>query len=228
MPDGTEDQHTATGGNPKTSRMATYVTNDQLDQSSVAGPRMSAPSPKGKRSGGRKAPKPGAPDATRGLVIVVVAALLGVLLLARGGTSTVLDTATSTPADSSATTTTVVGLPPIDKPTTTPAPPPTNAPASVNVAIFNGTGGKIVGAAGKNRDKLTPLGFAQVQIYDTAATEKSVVYYGDGARGDAAAIAKALGFDDAAIESVSSATDLPSTAEGADVVVIVGQDAPAT
>lgn len=187
---------------------------------------MSPSSSKGKRGGAHQRPKPGAPDATRGLVIVVVAALLGVFLLARGGTSDVLDTSTPSNDKSSAPITTVAGLPPIAKPTTTPPPPPTNAPASVNVAIFNGTGGKIVGAAGKNRDKLTPLGYTQIAIYDTAATEKSVVYYGEGARGDAAAIAKALGFADSAIESVDAATNLPSNAQGASVIVIVGQDAP--
>lgn len=166
--------------------------------------------------------RPGAPNALRGLVIVVVAGLVGLFLLAHGGTSGLVGTTSK--SGSTHATTTVPVVPTIPPESSTTAPPTTKPPAGVNVAVFNGTGGKLPNAAGNNKAKLTPLGYSQVAIYDTSPTAKSTVYYQDGFQGNAQAIAKALGIGPVA--STTSAATLPPQATSANVVVIIGQDAP--
>ncbi len=166
---------------------------------------------------------PGAPNAARGVVIVVVAGLVGLFLLYRGGSSGVL--ASSEPAPAHATTT-VANVPTIPAPTTTAPPPSTSPPAQVSVAIFNATGGKVPGAAGDNRNKLTPLGYSQVTINDSTPVPKTAVYYAKGSKGDALAIAKALGYHASVVAPSSGAKSLPPGAQNAAVVVIIGQDAP--
>lgn len=168
-------------------------------------------------------PEAGAPNATRGIVIVVVAAILGVFLLARGSSSTLVGASAKAAGK---TATTVVNVPTIPKESPT-APPATNAPAGVKVAIFNGTGGKNQNAAGDAKRALTPLGYTSVSINDTTTTPKSVVYYATGSQGDAAAVAKAVGLPNAPVEPTSKAASLPAAASGSAVVVIIGQDAPA-
>lgn len=164
----------------------------------------------------------GAPNTTRGLVIVVAAAVLGLVLLARGGSNSLLG-ATQNPTRSK-TTTTVVNVPTIPKPAVTTAPTATNPPADVKVGIYNGTGGKDGSAAGNNQKKLAPLGYTQVSINDSGATPKSVIYYAEGAQGDATAISKALGLPGVTVESVASAASLPPGAQGLAVVVIIGEN----
>jgi hypothetical protein len=166
-------------------------------------------------------PPPGAPNATRGLVIVVAAGLLGLVLLARGGSTSLLASGSS--ATNSQPTTTVVNVPTIPKTATT-VPQATNPPADVKVAVFNGTGGKDENAAGNNQRKLTPLGYTQVTIADTTATPTSAVYYADGSQGDAVAIASALGLPTTAVAPMSSAKSLPPGTQGVNVVVIIGED----
>ena len=122
------------------------------------------------------------------------------------------------------TTTTVVNVPTIPKPAVQTAPTATNPPADVKVGIFNGTGGKDENAAGNNQKKLAPLGFTQVSIADTGATPKSVIYYAEGAKGDATAISKALGLPAVTVEPVASAASTPPGAQGLAVVVIIGQN----
>ena len=169
---------------------------------------------------------PGAPNATRGLVIVVVAALLGVFLLARGGSNDM--TANKVNKATSVTTTTVAGVPSIPAGPTTIAPSASSDPAAVKVGIFNGTSGKTRNdtAAGDAKRKVTPLGYTNVTISDTAATAKSAVYFAEGFGGDAASIAKTLGLPATTVKPIAGAKGLPSGTDGLSVVVILGQDAP--
>ncbi len=157
-------------------------------------------------------------------MIVVAAGLLGLALLARGTSTTLL--ASGSGGSSTSPTTTVANVPTIPKSTTT-IPPTTNPPANVKVAVFNGTGGKDQNAAGNNQRKLTPLGYSQVSIADTTASPTSAVYYADGSKGDALAIASALGLADATIAPTNSAKSLPPGVQGVNVIVIVGEDAAA-
>lgn len=169
-------------------------------------------------------PRPGAPNAARGVVLVVAAGLLGLVLLARGGNSSLISTGSSN-ASGHATTTTAP-VPTIANAPTSVAPPATNKPADVTVAVFNGTGGKDANAAGNNKAKLTALGYNQVTIADTTASPKSAVYYTlAGAQGDALAIASALGLPASVVTSSSNAASLPAGAQGASVIVIIGQNA---
>ncbi len=169
--------------------------------------------------------RPTAPAAgtTRGIVVIVVAVVLGVVLLARGGNGSLIDTGTAKAASKSSTTV-AGGVPSIPQETTAPAPPATNAPAGVSVAIFNGTGGASTTAAGDNRAKLTPAGYTSVQIADTTATPTSAIYYANGAQGDAIAIANLLKLPVKTPQPMSSAASLPTGAQNATVIVIVGQD----
>jgi len=84
----------------------------------------------------------------------------------------------------------------------------------------------VVGAAGNNKAKLTPLGYTQVSIFDTTPTDASAVYYAEGSQGDAQAIAQVLGISDVA--AASSATTIPSQGQGMAVVVVIGKDAGST
>lgn len=171
-------------------------------------------------------PQPGAPNAARGIALVVAAGLLGIVLLARGGNSSLLSTGSS--SGSSHATTTTAPVPTVPNETTTVPAPAANKPADVTVAIFNGTGGKDPNAAGNNKAKLTPLGYTQVTIADTTAVPKSVVYYTvAGAQGDAIAVAKALGLSPSTVTSSTNAASLPPGAQGASVVVIIGENAAA-
>ena len=171
-------------------------------------------------------PHPGAPNAARGIVLVVAAGLLGLVLLARGGNNSLISTGASNATGQ--VTTTTAPVPTIPNEITTVAPPATNKPADVTVAIFNGTGGKDESAAGNSRAKLTPLGFTQITIADTTAMPKSAVYFTvAGAQGDAVAIAKALGLPGSVVTSSSNAASLPAGAQGASVIVIIGENSAA-
>lgn len=167
-------------------------------------------------------PAPAAPGSTKGAIVVVVAVALGLVLLARGGGSSLIDTGSSKATSSS--TTVAVGLGSLPVESTTTVPPPTNPPASVQVAIFNGTGGANTSAAGQNRNKLTPAGFTSIQVGDTTTTPTSAIYYAEGAGGDAQAIAALLKLPVTAPQPISAAASLPGGSQGAKVVVIVGQD----
>lgn len=162
------------------------------------------------------------PGAAKGIVVIAVAVVLGFVLLARGGGGSLIDTGSSSASKSS--TTVNSNLPSLPAETTTTAPPPTNAPASVSVAIFNGTGGANTTAAGDNRAKLTPAGYTTVQIGDTTTTATSVIYYANGAGGDARAIAALLNLPAKVPQPIASAASLPAGVQGASVIVIVGQD----
>lgn len=162
------------------------------------------------------------PGSAKGIVVIVVAVVLGVVLLARGGGGSLIDTGTSSASKTS--TTVESNLPSLPAETTTTAAPPTNPPANVSVAIFNGTGGANTTAAGDNRAKLAPAGYTNVQIADTTATPTSAIYYATGAGGDANAIAQILGLPAKVPQPIASAASLPPGVQGASVIVIIGQD----
>lgn len=171
-------------------------------------------------------PAPGAPNAARGIIIVAVAAVLGLFLLARGGTDTVV--ATDKPKNEPAHVTSTTGnVPPIAPTPTTVAPPTdTKAPADVSVAVFNGTGGAVTGAAGNAKSKLVPLGYSQITLADTtSAVQATAVYFADGFQADAAAIAEALGYDPGVVTPAEGAQTNPGAGIGASVVVVIGTDA---
>ena len=53
------------------------------------------------------------------------------------------------------------------------------------------------------------------------------MYYAAGSKGDALAIASALGLADATVAPISSAKSLPPGVQGVNVIVIIGEDAAA-
>ena len=96
------------------------------------------------------------------------------------------------------------------------------------MAVLNGASGK-VGLAGANVTKLKGKGYTTQEPGSANAIDSSVVYYASGYQADAVGVASALGLD------ASSAQPLPADGpsggtnwEGANVVVVLGQDAPAT
>ena len=149
--------------------------------------------------------------------------MLGLVLLARGGNNSLLSTGSSNAS----------GTPPrpragADRAERDHHPPPaTNKPAASPFAVFNGTGGKDPNAAGNSKAKLTPLGYAQVTIADRTATPKSAVYYSVARQGDAVAVATALGLPRSAVNSSTNAASLPPGAQGASVIVVIGEDSAA-
>ncbi|HVX16745.1 MAG TPA: LytR C-terminal domain-containing protein [Acidimicrobiales bacterium] len=160
-------------------------------------------------------------NAAKGIALLVVAVLVGVVLLARfnggggsGGHASAPKNTTSTTVNAP-TTTAVLPTGTTSKPIT-----------ALKVAVFNGTGGRVAKAAGNTQKALSTAGYTNVTVgHDTDQRSTSVVYYGPTAqRGDAAAIARVMGFKNTAVQAQGTA-QLPAGSTGADVVVILGLDA---
>jgi hypothetical protein len=95
-------------------------------------------------------------------------------------------------------------------------------PASTKVAVLNGT--TIPGLASREKDTLTEAGFSEIQTGNNTDQQRaeSAVLYGTkaGARQQARSVARRL--DIANVERQDE--DTRTLANGADVVVILGQD----
>ena len=95
-------------------------------------------------------------------------------------------------------------------------------PAATKVAVLNGT--TIPGLASREKDALTAAGFDEIATGNNTDQQRgdSSVLYGtrDGARAQARTVAQRL--DIATVERLDA--DTRDLSEGADVVVILGQD----
>lgn len=174
-------------------------------------------------TGGKSAPSVDDEQRTsvQAIVLIVVAVGIGVLLLGLGFDKEggVVDT-----ADPEQTTTTTDGSsanePPVIETTTTTATLTTTAPAEVSIVVANGSGGS--GQAGKAQTTLAGEGFTDVATANASVTPTSVVYFADGAEGDAQAVAKALGIAEDQVKAMPASP--PAPLDGATVLVIIGSD----
>jgi hypothetical protein len=95
-------------------------------------------------------------------------------------------------------------------------------PASTKVAVLNGT--TIPGLASREKDSLSDAGFTEIATgnnTDQQRGESAVLYGGKpGARAQARAVARRLNISN--VERLDA--DTSDLSEGADVVVILGQD----
>jgi hypothetical protein len=95
-------------------------------------------------------------------------------------------------------------------------------PASTKVAVLNGT--TIPGLASREKDTLAKAGFSEIATGNNTDQQRadSSVMYGtkDGARAQARTVARAL--DIATVQRMDA--DTRDLSEGADVVVILGQN----
>jgi hypothetical protein len=154
-------------------------------------------------------------DNAVGIVLVVGAVLVGLLLLAKGYDDEGGVTASASEPSSETTTTTA----PLVPETTTTAPVTTNPPASVAVKVANASG--LSGVASKVQTTLQGKGFTNVTISNAPSVVPSTqIYYVEGAKGDAEAVAKALAVDAAAVQPMPSAP--PVALAGATVLVLAG------
>lgn len=156
-------------------------------------------------------------DNTIGIALVVGAVLIGLLLLVKGYDSeggVVADASES----SQVTTTTV---PTIADVTTTTAPPTTTPPAQVAVKVANASGAS--GLAGKTKTTLQGKGYTNITISDAPSLVTSTqIYYVEGSKGDADAVAAALGRPATAV--LPMPTPPPTALSGSTVLVMAGPD----
>lgn len=158
----------------------------------------------------------GDPAAVRGLIVLVVAAAVGIVLLAKsGGGLTHSNTATKT-----GTTTTLAAS---VSTTTVPVTPTTHPPASVTVAVLNGTGGAEPNASSENIATLKPLGYTTLPPNDVKA-QTTAVYYLAGYQADAQAIAKALGLPSSSVQPMPATPPTFAVGGTAQVYVVIGTD----
>lgn len=155
---------------------------------------------------------------TLGVALIAVALLIGVVLLAKGFSQE--DGLISTASPETDRTTTTVGAIEGGTGETTTTTAAANPPASVSVLVANGSGA--TGVAGSNADKLNAAGYTTVETTNAPTTTATSVYYAAGAQADAAAVATALGFDQAVVAAMPSSP--PVELAGATVLVVVGSD----
>jgi hypothetical protein len=156
-------------------------------------------------------------DNAVGIVLVVGAVLVGLLLLVKGYDDEGGVTASASESSSETTTTTA----PLTPETTTTAPPTTNPPASVAVKVANASG--VSGVAGKTQTTLQGKGYSNITTSNAPSVVTSTqILYVEGAKGDADAVAQALGVDAAAVQPMPAAP--PITLSGATVLVMAGPD----
>lgn len=157
----------------------------------------------------------------RGALLIVAAVLLGLGLLANGFRN-------DTRASGSGNTPTTVGKgTPTTGVTGSTAPLQAHDPAQVKVLVLNGSGKSGVAKAGK--DQLAAANYTVLEPGNAqgGTVAASIVYFVAGYDVDAQTIAAKLGLNASAAQPLP--TPLPATiadAQGANIVVIVGTDAP--
>lgn len=151
-------------------------------------------------------------------VLIGVAVLIGFVFLLKGFSQEggVVDTGAS--GSDRATSTTATTAASVESTTTTTA--QAKPPAEVAVMVANGSGK--AGVAGSTASKLKSAGYTKVDTVNANVVSKSSVYFAPGAEGDAAAVAKALGIDAAAVAALPSPP--PADPKGATVLVVIGPD----
>jgi hypothetical protein len=189
-----------------------------------------APAKKASASkGSERAPTPSGADTDEhqgafGAVLVGIAVVIGLVLLVRGFS----DEGGLVAGEVAATTTTLVAdevdrnAPPTIDPAATSTTVAAEAPSEISIVVANGAG--ITGLAGEVADTLTAAGFVVVDTSNASSVSASVVYFAEGAQGDADSVATALGLDPAAAVAPMSDPAPVADLAGATVVVVAGPD----
>lgn len=174
-------------------------------------------------------------NAARGVGVIVVAVVVGMLLMMKGldendsvaaavedttTTTTVQDEtgesvpATAETADTETTTETVVEAAPVDA---------ARAPADVQVLVINGA--SRAGVAGRGTDVLIAAGYATATPDNANADGPSAIFYSEGFRLEAEAIAAVFGIPVETTVIALTSENLPvNDTQGAKIVVRVGND----
>ncbi len=176
--------------------------------------------------------RPGGLDANaRGIAVLVAAVLIGLLLLWKAGdggsptTQVTTDPVTSTTVDTSGLNDDPAGTTSTSAPTETTQPAKT--PDEVTVVVLNGGG--VVGAAGSVSDTIGAAGYqmgAAKNATDSPNVEATIVYYADGFQAEAGAVASVIGRDTSVVQSLPVDDSPGPGADTANVVVVLGKDAP--
>jgi hypothetical protein len=168
---------------------------------------------------------------TRGIAVIAVTVIVGLLIFWQGFSREAGETVAAGPS-----TTTIPGdvdrdaAPPTTAPeqgTTVPKTPVTRVPPDeISVIVANGVDPSQT-IAGPQAAKLTAAGYPQPVTMDLPppAVASSSVYYTGDMESEAQAIAVALGLPDAAVNPIPTPAPVPMNT--AEILVIIGPDAPA-
>jgi hypothetical protein len=166
------------------------------------------------RSRRGRAPATAQNSATLGVILVVFAVIIAILLFNAGGGNAADDGGDKTAAESANGSR--------ESTTTTEATVETIPPGNLTVVVGNGSG--ISGRAKATADKLTPLGYTNIQAVDGKSTATTMVYYAEGFEADAKALAATMGLPDDRTQPLPAESVLQEPVEGAQLVVLVGPD----
>lgn len=175
----------------------------------------------------------GGANAARGLAVIVAAVLLGFFLMARG-----IDDSTVASAESSASTTattaavddtaegstTITTEPPVEDTTPADTLGARRPPAEVLTLALNGTEPIVAGAAGSMRNLLESNGYAVASPKNADAARSSVILFVEGYESDARGVAELLGADASLVQPFDPANSPIADTQGAQVIVVVGND----
>jgi len=149
-----------------------------------------------------------------GVILVVVAVVVAILLFNAGGGAAKASDPDQTAADAAngkATTTTT-----IPAVVTTP-------PSSLEVVVGNASG--TPGRAKTTSEKLSPLGYTNIQYKEATTTSPvTVVYYAPGFDADALALAQLMGLTDDRAQAMPAQSPLKEPVPTAALTVLVGSD----
>lgn len=154
--------------------------------------------------------------AAMGFILVIGAVAVALMLFYAGGGSASGGNDGKTAAD-------IVGAGSSTSTTpTTAAKLNVTAPAALEVLVGNGSGK--TGRGKKTADKLAALGYANAKGVDGKSTAVTTVYFAEGARDDAVAIARAMGLPADRVAALPAESPLKVPVGTARVVALVGLD----
>jgi hypothetical protein len=151
----------------------------------------------------------------RGALLIAAAVILGAGLLAKS-----FDSGGPLNTGSTTSPTTHTTVPPSSTTTTIAQP---HDPSQVKVLVLNGSGKS--GVAGTTSDTLKAANYATLEPGNAAQTATSVVYFVPGYDADAQAVATKLGLPASSVQPLPNPS--PVDSKDANVVVVIGADAPA-
>lgn len=153
-------------------------------------------------------------SATMGVILVVAAAVIAILLFNAGGGEAADGDPDQTAAEAAngggATTTSTI--PAI---VTTP-------PGNLEVVVGNGSG--VAGRAKATAEKLSPLGYTNIQYVDGNASPTTVVYFTEGHDVDAIVLTQILGLTEDRAQPMPAQSPLKEAIPTAALTVLVGTD----
>lgn len=179
--------------------------------------REPAPRPAGSGGGGGA----GDQQTLLGALLIGLAVILGLVLLVKGFGAD----GGSSSSESGAPVTSIaeedLDAPPSFDPSDTSAPTVSlRPPAEITVLVANAAG--IGGAAGKVADALESEGYTIVDTANAPSTSPDLVFYSEGLRAEAEALAASLGLDASSVEALPDPPPLDT--KDADLLVMVGPD----